>query len=379
MCDARIRDAVLVRVGDLGFVEDTLLLAATHTHSGPGGFSKTCLACALAVDHYRPEAFERVVAAAVSAIRAAHAAAVPARIGYVRARDQGPDGRPVLAKNRAQEADRDRVDREVLGIRLDAADGERRIALVLNYAVHPTWARPKDTRFSPDVAGALEASAEIGSGAPVMFVNGAEGDVSPRTGTKPGDRDEAAVLSAFERAAGKDLAPRGTAENLRVTAATVRRDLGSARFVVPFAGEREGFLATADHPFGSGLVNGVGNALCLPVNVLLWSAGISDARLAASPRGSVGLFAALEPDIETRHWPFGAVRLETDAGAVAIVAVPGELTTAVGERAKESARLRGAHRAFVFGLCGDHFAYCATPEECAQDTYEGRATLFGPC
>ena len=56
---------------------------------------------------------------------------------------------------------------------------------------------------------------------------------------------------------------------------------------------------------------------------------------------------------------------------------PGELTTAVGERAKELARTGRAPRAFVFGLTSDHFAYCGDSEECAQGTYEGRVTLFG--
>jgi hypothetical protein len=71
------------------------------------------------------------------------------------------------------------------------------------------------------------------------------------------------------------------------------------------------------------------------------------------------------------------VRLETERGASVLLAVPGELTTAVGERLKESARFRGASRSIVLGLCNDHFAYVADVAEHEQVTYESRSTLFG--
>src|SRR4029450_10142836 len=102
----------------------------------------------IATDHWSPETFARVADAAAEAIRRAHASAVLARIGFVRARDEGPDRRPVLAKNRAQDETPDRVDREVLGIRLDAVPDGRRIALLLDYGVHPTHYRRSDSRFS---------------------------------------------------------------------------------------------------------------------------------------------------------------------------------------------------------------------------------------
>src|SRR5206468_2496618 len=61
MCDGRIRERVLRGVADLGVADETLVLCATHTHSGMGGFTETPLACALAVDHGRPEVEDRVV------------------------------------------------------------------------------------------------------------------------------------------------------------------------------------------------------------------------------------------------------------------------------------------------------------------------------
>ena len=379
MCDARFKAAVLDRVADLGIVEDTLHLCATHTHSGFGGFSRTCLACAIATDHYRASAFDRVVAAAAAAIRAAAKDAVPARIGFVRARDERADQRPILAKNRAQASDRDRVDREVQGIRLDAADGRRRIALLLAYAVHPTSERRQATRLSGDLVTRLESSAAIGAGAPVLFVNGAEGDVGPRVEvTRPGDPPSLDV-AAFEAAVAGPLSARATDERLRLAASAVRRDLGTPRYLVPFdaVNPRSNVEDAAVRPFSSGFWNGVGNAFCLPVNALIWSAACPDVRLFATPRGAVGVVAGLADCVDTRVWPFFVVRLETEHGATALLGIPGEVTTAVGERLKESARFRGASRAIVLGLCDDHFAYVADADEHAQGTYEARSTLFG--
>jgi hypothetical protein len=377
MCDRALRAAVLARLEGLGVVEDTLWLVATHTHSGFGGFSRTPLACVVATDHFREDAFERVVKAAAEAVRRAHAAAVPARIGFVRAVDRGPDGRPVLAQNRAQDATPDRVDPEVLGIRLDAADGSRRIALVLNYAVHPTRWKPKHDRFSADVAGALERDPAIADGAGVLFVNGAEGDVRPRGTALDPSGDEGLAAPAFATAVAEGLRPRATEDLLRVVAATARRDLGSPRHLVPLLGGHGGLRDAAEAPFGSGLAAFVGNALCLPVNALAWSAGATDVRLAASVDGSLGVLVGLSRYVETTRWPFGALRLETPSSVAAVVGVPGEATTAVGERLKEAARRAGASTAFVFGLANDHFAYCGTADECAQGTYEGRMTLYG--
>ena len=64
MCDARLRDAIRQRVADLGIVDDTLVVCATHTHSGPGGFACAALAQIVATDHLRPDVVERVVGAA---------------------------------------------------------------------------------------------------------------------------------------------------------------------------------------------------------------------------------------------------------------------------------------------------------------------------
>lgn len=368
ICDAGLPDAVLARVGDLGFTRDTLVLCATHTHSGPGGTSQSCVGQAVATDHFRPEVFERVASAATSAIRAAHAAAVPARIGFVRARDEGADGRPLLAANRSAN-DRDFVDREIVGIRLDAKDDARRLALVLCVAVHPVWGRPKDTTFSPDLARVLERAEPIADGASVVFVNGAEGDVRPRL--------KHATTAAFADAVGPALRARATSSTLSVAAATVSRDLGAPRYVQRLLGDRTLLNDAAASPFGSGVSGLAGGLLALPANAFLATVGFPDLKLAVDVRGAAGAVVALERALDRTAFPFGAIRLETEDGVALLAVVPLELNTSVGLDVKASGRRRGGSPVAVLGLANGYGAYVASKREWAADSYESRMTIFG--
>jgi hypothetical protein len=373
--DARLHREVARRIAHLGYAPETVLLPATHTHSGPGGYVDLRLACVVGTDHFDPAVFERVAAAAAGAIADAHARAVPARLGFVASRDRGPDGHPALAKNRRGARERrDRVDDEVLGIRVDAREGEGRIALLLNYAVHPTWLRHRSRVFSKDVAGALEASEAIADGATVLFVNGAEGDVAPRVGpTTEGGRP----LAAFEAAVASDLSPRATADRLRVVASTVRRDLGSARAFV-CAGGRARFRPAAESPLGDGVAGAAAGLLALPANVVAWSAGFDPVRAGFTFDGSAGVVAALDPYLDDgTAFSFGAVRLETPEARGAIVWAPVEATHTVGFAAKAKARLRGAAPVLLFGLTNGAMGYCASPEEYDEGGYEALCTLFG--
>jgi neutral ceramidase len=374
MTDPLVRAAVLDGVRDLGVTDATLVVCATHTHSGPGGHACAPLAQAVSLDHRRPEAVARIAGAAIDAVRRAHRYAVPARIAFVRAKDAGPDGRPALAENRAG-PDPDRIDAEVLGLRLDAADGSRRIALLLNYGVHPTWARARELEFRRDLAGALEDAPALADGATTLFVNGAVGDVKPRV--RAPWRDNPTALDPFLAAVAGDLGTRAIDDRLRVVAATVRRDFGSAHAAQRFVGSRGTLLDAARAPAGEGPFDALAAGALLPFNALLWSLACEDLRLVATPRGAFGAVVALDPWLPGTTFSAGAVRLETRSGAAALVWVPGEPTTAVGERIKALGLRRGAAPTYVLGLANDYLGYVATSSECDAGTFEGRATLFG--
>lgn len=103
------------------------------------------------------------------------------------------------------------ADDTVLLGRVTGSDGL--LAIVVNYACHPTTLAWANTLISPDFPGAMRELVEKATGAPCVFIQGASGDLGPRQGFV-GDPDVAdrngrqlgyAVLSALE-----SLPPPGT-------------------------------------------------------------------------------------------------------------------------------------------------------------------------
>ncbi len=151
-----------------GIPAENVLLAATHTHAGPA-YSAQPLCDAIA------RAVVDVIAEAQHALQPARVAAGK---GYVNAnlnrRKPLPDGTMGLAENPAGIADR-----EVSLLRVDDLHGTP-LALVVNYAAHPVCLRPNNLAFSADWVGAMRRTlASVTEGAPVLFLQGASGDLIP--------------------------------------------------------------------------------------------------------------------------------------------------------------------------------------------------------
>lgn len=114
-------------------------------------------------------------------IVAARKALEPARLGIsigeaqanVNRRERTPEGRIRLGVNPDGP-----VDRQLGVIKLERTDGSL-LALVANYAIHGTTYNGRNTQISGDIPGQVARQVEDQSGVPVLFVNGAEGNVAP--------------------------------------------------------------------------------------------------------------------------------------------------------------------------------------------------------
>jgi hypothetical protein len=73
------------------------------------------------------------------------------------------------------------ADRAVGVVRLERADGSP-IAILVNYACHPTVLGPDNTLVSPDYPGTTKRVVEAQVGAPCLFLQGASGDMGPIEG-----------------------------------------------------------------------------------------------------------------------------------------------------------------------------------------------------
>lgn len=147
---------------------DAVILAASHTHSGPGAFSRSRLFGLLALDSFAPELRARILDALTRAAERAETGKVPARVGTgqgeVRGVGRSRTGLP--------------LDPEVGVLKVIGAD-DKPIALLWNYAIHGTALGPSNLRLSGDVMGTASHELEQALGVPALYTNGAVGDVSP--------------------------------------------------------------------------------------------------------------------------------------------------------------------------------------------------------
>lgn len=144
-----------------------LILAASHTHSGPGALSRNPL-LQIAIGKFDPALYERYLGIVSDLVVRAAAARRPGRAGV--ARTEAPE----LQHNRRAEryAGTPPTDPEVLVLRVGRA-------VVVNYAAHGTVLGSDNFLVSGDWPGAFQRILERKCGATVLYTNGAEGDLAP--------------------------------------------------------------------------------------------------------------------------------------------------------------------------------------------------------
>ena len=198
--EAHVRRAVLER---LALAPARVLVSLSHTHSGPS-------ICGDDVDQPGGELvlpyLDAVADAAVDAADEALAGSVGAtlewavgRSAVAANRDLPADGRRLVGFNPAAVAD----DTVLVG-RVSSDDGVP-LAVVVNYACHPTTLAWQNRLISPDFVGALRATVEERHGGLCVFLQGASGELGPReqyvgevaVADRPGEAIGHAVLAAL--------------------------------------------------------------------------------------------------------------------------------------------------------------------------------------
>ncbi len=169
----------------------SVILAASHTHSGPGalvpGFWE------LAMGKYDPDLYEELAGKLKQAVDLARAARKPARLALARGVAEG------FSRNRRVKGGP--VDPE-LNVLLVTDLQDRTMAVLSNYTAHGTILSDKNMEVSGDWQGAFQRALERQvPGAVALYTNGAEGNIAP---SSPSDGD------GFERceALGKAMAER---------------------------------------------------------------------------------------------------------------------------------------------------------------------------
>jgi hypothetical protein len=160
------RADVIARLGSLARTE--LILTATHTHFGIGGFWKGTLPEWASIGPYDAAMTARLADRVAATIREAIAREEPVRVA------RGSTRREDLVASRA--AQTELVDPDLLAL---AFDGERgRVATLVVFAAHPTELYGSD-RLSPAWPGAFSAALEREGGV-ALLLQGGLGNQKPR-------------------------------------------------------------------------------------------------------------------------------------------------------------------------------------------------------
>lgn len=177
----RIKAAVKAQAG-----VDWVLISGSHTHHGPviemldqEGYGKGKYDDGVA---YVKELEGKIIEAIVEAAQRK----VDAKMGWA---SEDTD----LNRNRHTKIEPKPRDPELAVVRFDDLAGKA-IALMVNFAAHPTIESVFDRRWSAEWPGAMQRELESALGTKAFFMQGAEGDMSPNTNA------ERAGVDGFGRA-----------------------------------------------------------------------------------------------------------------------------------------------------------------------------------
>jgi hypothetical protein len=194
---------------------------------------------------------------------------------------------------------------------------------MVNFAVHGTALNARNLELSADLPGAIERELQGQLRAPVLFINGAEGDVSPAEG---GFQGIGKLSSSFAQQAMQAIA--------------------KAKPIRPSWSVRTSTLELGDPAVTIGA--------CLPAS---WHRRIGNWIV-------LGLGDSVPHSITLSYLQLGDLRM---------LAWPGEPTTTLGFDLK-----RAAPGAWVLGLTNGYQGYFTSPGEFAEGRYEACSSLYGP-
>lgn len=301
-----------------------LLIAGSHTHCGPvlelrdePGLGRGTFDDTLVYD-------ERLLEQKLTGIiQEAAGKTQDARLGWASAPT-------TLNRNRHSKLEPKPIDSELNVLRFDDTAG-RPLAVVVNFAAHPTILGGSEMQYSADYPGQMRNEVERATGAPCLFLQGAAGDLSTNTNGGRG------TVEAFGHALAQEV--------LAINEHLVTR--------VPEKPSLQGADETFSFPTRLDFQN---PALATVFQVSFFP------ELARA-------FVAHELDKNTIHPQLTTVLVN---GELALVGASGEFFADHANRLK--ARSRAKKTLFV-GYCNGHSMYFPTIEGAAEGGYGADATM----
>ncbi|HEX9711872.1 MAG TPA: neutral/alkaline non-lysosomal ceramidase N-terminal domain-containing protein [Actinomycetota bacterium] len=387
-----MHEAVAHRIASTGITRENLLVSASHTHTGPGGYFQQNLGWALlGGDVLDPRIFEAITTGIADAVLSADARLQPAQLAAGETLIEGANGNRrgsqwELNPEAILEIDPRNAPR--LGmIRIDAADGTP-IGVITNFSTHGTIGNTFNMWHTGDdkawVGRFVEQGIRDDAGLPREHpivdatLNGAQGDIGSGGCSRPWDSLDGSDfddLSCME-SAGARQAPhyldlwRSLGEQLRDDVTV------DARFDhVCFCGQE-----VPDDPYDP-----FDRGEWVPENDDPAYFNVAQIAIQGEGKAPVTLSPGHHRRTPTLLGPPGVspknVRIQVlRVGDTAFATIPGEPTITTGRRIERSVKAAFAgmvERVWATGLANDHNAYYATIQEYEAYQYEGGWSFYG--
>ncbi|MBA2565877.1 MAG: neutral/alkaline non-lysosomal ceramidase N-terminal domain-containing protein [Gemmatimonadetes bacterium] len=338
-----VRDALR----DEGFGHQAVLLAATHTHSGPGGNEERLPG---GFGYFREPITAALVGAVRNAVRGATASRVPATL----LASNGPvDG---IASNRFFGGARAR---SVAAIAEARDESGRTLGLIVNYAVHPTVLAEDNLEYSADFVAAVRGALSVRvGGAAVLYLNGAAGDLSTRGVRRSSTFEEAERLGRLLASQLEPLLERATP----VSDSPMRThaiDLSVEARELPTPSQAESLVAS----------------LAERLEMVRADSGHAGVELRGAENDLVGarVAAAMARQMRGAHRDLRLHGLRI--GDLLFLGIPAELFSELGEKIR---RRSPAPYCYVVGYAGGYVGYVLADDAVGQKRYEALVSWVAP-
>ncbi|WP_372368983.1 neutral/alkaline ceramidase [Candidatus Uabimicrobium sp. HlEnr_7] len=372
------------------YTNDNVMLVATHTHSGPGGFSHYAL-FNITILGFSKKNFDSVVHGICEAIIKAHDNVAPAKIKIARGQlENTVINRSLEAYNANIDANlHEPYDKSMTLLRFERSNGEE-IGLLSWFAVHATsmgnqnklingdnkgWAQRKfDTQKNSDYRAketfvSVFANSTLGDVSPNIYGGENGGGINDFASTNiSGEKQFKAAWNLYHNAT-EELAPN------TLTYSHTFANFSKMKIDPEFTNgkqQKTGYAALGI-AFAAGAEDG-------PSNIPYIKEG--------DMKGHYDKVHGLKPIfLETgkmKPYPWTPEVLPVQmfvVGKIAILAVPGEFTTHAGRRVRETVQPLleqiGVEHVILTGPANTYAGYVTTREEYNEQHYEGASTHFG--
>jgi neutral ceramidase len=391
-------------VQETGISVDRLLIGATHTHAGPGGYFGVAYYNYWGSNRpgYDPHIVTFLTERIANAVLTAYRTRAPAKIAIGHMSIFG------LTHNRSIEAYNNNesrmVSEEVLWtmlpeyravdptftmLRVDriVGAGTQPLGAFTNFAIHGTVLPSSNGLYSGDVHAAAERALEwsiqrhydVQTEVIHALTNGAEGDIAPAFTTQNFAEAEQLGLSlatkAFELFQELDT---------RLTdAVQLGYNYEEVPLQIPYT--VDDLVLCQDAMVGVPVLGGSEEGRSLLYGKLL---GVYEGARQEPPQGchtwKLQALDFLQDLVPATDFPTTMTLQTMRINELLLVAVPGEMGTEMGQRLKQAVLQAAQHtpqtitHVAIVGLANQYLSYFMTPEEYALQHYEGASTLYGP-